>query len=405
MTQHAKISSIQQEKRFTSQLGMELQVETIPKGNHVIYKVSNPNISIEQCMLYLHGGPNLSCEPYIEDTIHGGYRSLEPFLLHTNIILVDVSTSSSDYDIKKSEGKSTNQSSILEILSRFKPESLATVYLSAVSEHLINKRGSVYAQSFGAQILFHLLPELDKINFDAKQIYLGSPFLGVKNTNDFVEHRRKSLFHRFNMLAKLIQTNDFVISIRNRIDSLGMPELVWHKLALNLTHPAHPPGLVAKNLLNKFEEITLLDDTEFRDYFSTSQHDIINFIVGSASFTPGSNIYIATGEHVKAFPLSDDLPDEAIWLLYNWETEYGSSPLLSWKSTSVNYHNTIDFLQHLSETLKIYLIFDPTDFMIPVNSIAEEFMPVLENKIEFHTRENYGHWAGHSVYSRINGKI
>lgn len=387
--------------------GMAIELVVQESDGCLVYRLINPRVKTDRYMLYIHGGPNLSCKPYIEDTRTGGFRSLDAMLRWTNILMVDLSEKLESRKLPESGTKEAVSAFADSILGRHSPEHQAKVYSDILSKHLKGCHGGLFAQSFGAQILLNLLPRLEEAGFDRSYLCFGSPFLGAGDTTTFIECRRNTLKKRLDDLATQLAEHRGFDSIRERLKAVGLPDCRWHKVALEISHPAYPDGIILQRVERVLDEIQNMDDARFKEAFSTAEPDIVNFIVGSSFFTPGSNIHRATRQAVETDPLPDDVPDEAVWMLHEWEQQYAGTGMLEWTSGALPYsakHN-LELIEKASEDAKVFMVFEENDFMIPIKDTLSRYVSNFPASVKCIFREGYGHWVGHAAFPSTLGGL
>jgi len=380
-------------KEFVSKSGVRFSVTKEQVEGVDVYRLNNSDLSNRRAVLYIHGGPNLSCVPYIEDTIQGSFRSLENILRCSHILLVEQ---------KSNMAICTDDSGSDEIYSKvllqFGPEYQARVYFNVIKTVIDEAPFGVFAQSFGMQILFYLLNLLPSSNSNLQYLALGSPFFGVKRSRDFIHDRRFRLNKRGEEIASCFSSA--YAQVKNRLDSLHMEPIYWHKLALDLAHPAYSPGIIYKELDSRTRQLLTASDAEFRQFFELPPVDIINFCIGSKYFTPGSNLYRETTNGITAIEGSSYLPDEGKWLQYVWRKQYPSS-LLAITSDNYSFYDNVASLASFMKDVPCYSFFDRRDIAIPVDLYFENVLPQIDGISKIYMRDGYGHWAGHSLFYKV----
>lgn len=392
------------DRRFTTKAGVEAILRTSECAGKTVFELINPTVSPSKVMFYIHGGPNLCCEPYISDTENGGFRSLEGLLRHTNIILVNQRENISLDDVSrwKSNGQ-TDEHVVQRLMQDHGPDSQARGYLEVIRQFSEGRKYGIFAQSFGAQVLFSILHQVHGDEFCPEYLTLGSPFLGVETSHVFVSNRRAVLKSRMLDLSGFLNGNRQLLAVRQRTTTLGLAEAAWHKLALTISHPAYPVGIVEKQFHAQLESLTAANDKDFLAFFEGGTADVINFVIGSQYFTPTSNIFKATTQAIEDEEFSEWMPDESIWLKHDWQQQYNGSTILQSTSQERPIDSDLKLLVDAMNTTPTFVYFDPIDFMIPVNHFLDRQLPIIDEAAHIELREGYGHWVGHSIFGRVLG--
>ena len=368
---------------FRTKNGLDISVKKMVYNDIIIYElICNRNDPKKAC-LYIHGGPNLSCLSYISDTKNGLYRSVEILLSSTNLIFVE----------QKIELNQEQFIKAADIDEKFGVLFHASRYCSVIN--LYKSEGytlHIFAQSFGALILFKILPQLSSDSIES--ITLGSPYLGVKDENIFVKERRKKTM----MLSSFFSAkySNSITNIRKRIASFG-DDTLWHKLSLYMSHPAYPPGIVEKKLEGLLTQLSNCTNSELNTFFTYESTDLINFLIGSKYFTPNSNIYL---ESKKAYEdnFDNDIADECYWLCKQWDDSIPKKYLSEAVEQKEDlYEIFLLWLHNNHHELKIY--FDTSDSTIPIQYYIDEYLINIEtSKYKLDIREGYGHWMGNYIH-------
>ncbi|WP_163576221.1 hypothetical protein [Halomonas faecis] len=391
---------------FTSKTGLNVDIYNFEICGKKGYELISSSAPSDKYMLYLHGGPNLSCDPYILDTIYGGFRSLENLLRYTNIILIDQKeelTLTRFKEMSKEEGG--EKKSIRKIIDSHSPAAYSKVYKEVIEQYLYKYDYGVFAQSFGTQALLCLLDDQLAEYFTPKYLALGSPFLGIDDPGSFVLHRRQKLFHRTKLLRKTLADSPTLKKVVDRGDALGVGDLLKHQLSKLISHPSHPIGVIEKTIEKHIADLNGFDDSRLEKYCQTGSQDLINFVVGSQYFCPGGNIYKATLESMKQVNYSVWMPDEAVIMKYAMEDCLQSTTLLD---IDFNFSLPVldtERLTKLMEVVPTLIYVDPQDFMVPVDRYMKMELMALEEKGRLEVREGYGHWIGHATFGRLLGAL
>lgn len=383
---------------FKTRNNLQIRIEKVLIDDIQIFKLININLNSKKFMVYIHGGPNLSCIDYLNDTRCGFFRSVELLMQETNIIFVEQKV-----EIDNSVLEKFNELNLFTyIIESFGSEAQARRYAKVIVNFLKNENHiGIFAQSYGAQILFDLVG-LNIIPWEnISYITLSSPFVRNDNCDDFLLQRREKVQKLISEMAVIFQ-EDLKI-IKSNLSQIGMEDY-WNKLSVYMTHPAYPVGIIENNLRNLFKKVHHLNQEELKNFFKVEETDLVNYIIGSFYFTPLSNYYESSKSVLKQLIPNSSIPDEMQWFLKSWEKNLNSK-LIHVKSKKLN-----DNLQHfiyLAEIAKfpIFIYFDPKDISIPVDRISEALIPQLEKYAYFECRENYGHWIGNYIFHRQLRKI
>lgn len=372
-------------EKFKTKNGLDISVKKKLFGDITIYELINKKNDPQQACLYIHGGPNLSCLSYISDTKNGLYRSVEILLSFTNLIFVEQKIELTyEQTLKVQCNNMDDQFGVLYHVSRYC--SVINFYKSA------GLTINVFAQSFGALILFKILSQLNSGSIES--ITLGSPYLGVKEKGIFVNERRKKTM----ILSSFFSTeySNSINKIRKRIASFG-DDTLWHKLSLYMNHPAYPPGIVEKKFQVLLNQLTNCTNSKLERFFNYEPTDLLNFLIGSKYFTPNSNIYL---ESEKAYQdsFNNDIADECYWLCRQWDNSIPRKYL----STIIENNESIfeTFLSWLHDNkCNIRIYYDISDTTIPIQYFIDEFLINIDpSKYRLDIREGYGHWLGNYIH-------
>lgn len=395
-----------EERRFVCKSGLEVTLRKSRFRKIYVYELINESFPVNNYAMYIHGGPNLSCAPYLTETETGGFRSLENVLMHTNLLLVDQEVRLSIQEcVSRTVSESPIDDYMQSLLANHGPAAQAEEYNNVINHYLHGLNYGLIAQSFGAQILLAMLDQLEGDSVMPDYIAFGSPFFVSKRTDTYLNNRRVKLRARTELMASFLKGSGPLKDVRQRSDRLNLSPESWHKIALTIAHPAHPVGVITKSLSAQLNILSETDDLAFADFFNVGEPDVLNFAISSNYFTPGSNIYAETCAAQERHAFAEWMPDEGHWLSNAWAHQYSELPILAYQSPNISSEKELDILRGTMASIPTLFCFDRGDFMVPVDRFLNETLPTLGEKAHVVLREGYGHWVGHSIIGRFIGGI